>query len=247
MILAGVDGPCVSRLDQAKVKKAVKRELALVVEEHAEQVVASLPSVLQRAVTVAQEPGASCLVTSLPLQRYGLALSKNEFRDAVCLRYMWPLRDLPSRCVCGSLFSVDHSQMCHTGGFINARYDAVRDLLATYMRVALHDVQTEPQLIPLDGEVVLPACANKEHDARADIRARGFWRNMQSAFFDVMVFYTHAPSYISRGLSALCKSFEKEKKRLYEDRVLHVDNSWTVLEKHLEEIPQEQCRFLLEK
>ncbi len=62
MILAGVDGPCVSRLDLAKVKKAVWRELTLVAEEDAEQVIASLPSSLQRAVTVAQEPGASCLV-----------------------------------------------------------------------------------------------------------------------------------------------------------------------------------------
>jgi hypothetical protein len=112
--------------------------------------------------------------------------------------------------------------MCHTGGSIDARHDAVRDLLATYK----HDVQTERQLIPLNGEVVFQASLNRQHDARVDIRARGFWSDQQSAFFDVRVFYPQAPSYVSRGLSALCKSFEKEKKRLYPDQVLHVNNGY---------------------
>jgi hypothetical protein len=104
------------------------------------------------------------------------------------------------------------------------RHDGIRDLLAGEMRDALLDVQLEPPLLPLSGEVILPATANRDSDARADIRARGFWTDQQSAFFDVRVFYPHAPSYLSRSVPALCKTFEQEKKRVYGDRILNVDH-----------------------
>jgi hypothetical protein len=104
------------------------------------------------------------------------------------------------------------------------RHDTIRDILAAEMRDVLRDVAVEPTLTPLSGEVILPASANREPDARADIRARGFWADQQSAYFDIRVFYPHAPSYLSRSLSGLCKSFEAEKKRQYGDRILHVEN-----------------------
>jgi len=113
--------------------------------------------------------------------------------------------------------------MCKTGGFIALRHNNIRDILADAMREVLHDVQTEPPLLPLSGEVLLPQSANRDADARADIRARGFWTEQQCAFFDVRVFYPHAPSYVSRSVSALCRSFEEEKKRAYGDRIRHVD------------------------
>jgi hypothetical protein len=179
---------------------------------------------MQRAVLIAKEKGASAFVGALPLQRYGFDLTKLEFRDAVLMRYMWPLSDLPSMCVCGSPFSIEHSQMCHTGGFINMRHDSIRDILAEEMRTVLRDVETEPPLLRLSGEVIHPGSANMDPDARADIRARGFWTDQQSAFFDIRVFYPHAPSYQSKSLSSLCKAFEGEKKRAYSDRILQVEH-----------------------
>jgi len=110
------------------------------------------------------------------------------------------------------------------GGFINMRHDSIRDILASQMREVLRDVQTEPPLVPLSGEGILPASANREIDARADIRARGFWTDQRNAFFDVRDFYPHAPSYLSRSLSGLCRTFELEKKIQYSDRILHVDH-----------------------
>jgi hypothetical protein len=119
---------------------------------------------------------------------------------------------------------MEHSQICHTGGFINMRHDQIKTLLYNEMSEVFRDVQVEPSLTPLSGEVILPASANREPDARSDIRARGFWTEQQSAFFDVRVFYPHAPSYLSRSLSGLCKSFEQEKKRKYSDRILQIDH-----------------------
>jgi hypothetical protein len=209
---------------QRLMKKTIKQEMENENKLHADQVVNLLPAAMQRAVYIAQEKGASCIATALPLKQHGFALTKTEFRDAVLMRYMWPLPNLPSKCVCGSLFSMEHSQMCHTGGFINMRHDAVRDILAKTMKEVLRDVQCEPPLIPLSGEIILPTRANRDNDARADIRARGFWADQQSAFFDIRVFYPHAPSYQSRSLSSLSKSFEKEKKTLYGDRIQQVEH-----------------------
>jgi hypothetical protein len=214
----------INQRTQHSLKKAIRKEMEDEDKEFADHVVSLLPTDMQRAVQIAQEKGASSFITALPLKQHGFALSKMEFRDAILMRYMWPLPNLPSQCVCGSSFSMEHSQMCHTGGFINMRHDAVRDILASAMNEVLRDVQCEPPLIPLSGENILPARANRDPDARADIRARGFWADQQCAFFDIRVFYPHAPSYQSRSLSSLCKSFENEKKSLYGDRVQQIDH-----------------------
>ena len=69
----------------------------------------------------------------------------------------------------------------------------------------------------------MPRGANVSENARADIRARGFWSRMQNAFFDIRVFYPHALSYLQRPPPKLYSTFEQEKKREYNERVLHVD------------------------
>jgi hypothetical protein len=173
---------------------------------------------------IAQQKGASSFVTTLPLQKYGFALSKSEFRDHILMRYQWPLSQLPSRCPCGADFSIDHSQICHLGGFINMRHDELRNIIAREMSHVLKDVQCEPPLHPLSGEHVLPTSANTEQDARVDIRARGFWTSQQNAYFDVRVTYPHAQSYLSKSLSSLLQSIENTKKRHYADRINQVDH-----------------------
>jgi predicted oxidoreductase len=41
----------------------------------------------------------------------GFNLNKREFKDALKLRYDWPLSDIPSNCVCGVPFNVDHAMI----------------------------------------------------------------------------------------------------------------------------------------
>ena len=63
-----------------------------------------LPDKTQRAVDLACEKGASSWLTVIPLKDMDFDLNKWEFRDAVRLRYDWPIPDNPSVCVCGSMF-----------------------------------------------------------------------------------------------------------------------------------------------
>jgi hypothetical protein len=178
-----------------------------------------------RSLAACQEKGASSLLTTLPLRQYGFALSRSEFTDTLLMRYRLPLSDLPNTCVCGQAFSVDHAQICHLGGFINQRHDGLRNLLADNMREVLHDVETEPRLQPLTQQDAFESpSAILDRDARADIRARGFWSEQMDAFFDVRVYYPNASSYLTRELRNLHGSFENQKKRQYGERIRHVDH-----------------------
>ena len=182
-----------------------------------------LPPDKHRAMVAAQQKGASYLVTTLPLQKHGFALSKTEFRDQLLMRYRWPVHDLPTTCACGSPFNVDHSQICHLGGFVNMRHDEMKFLLATEVKKVLKDVEMEPSLSPLTGENLQPRSAISSDDARSDIRAKSFWCRQQNAFFDIRVFYPHARSYLHRSLPTLFETFEKDKKREYGDRITQVE------------------------
>ena len=87
-----------------------------------------LPDKTQRAVDLACEKGASNWLTVIPLKDMDFDLNKREFRDAVRLRYDWPIPDNPSVCVCGSMFTVDHAMICQRGGLVIQRHNEIRDL-----------------------------------------------------------------------------------------------------------------------
>ncbi|KAG0718607.1 hypothetical protein GWK47_052103 [Chionoecetes opilio] len=53
-----------------------------------------------RKIHIAQETGASKWLTCLPIRAKGFRLNKQEFVDAVALRYGWPVEGLPKTCVC---------------------------------------------------------------------------------------------------------------------------------------------------
>ena len=78
-------------------------------------------------------------------------------------------------CVCGAVLSLDHAATCPTWGYPTLRHNALRDLLADAMGAALPDVRIEPPLLPLEGESLSGASANRRDEARLDICARGSW------------------------------------------------------------------------
>ena len=168
-------------------------------------------------------PGVSNWLTVLPLKEHGYHLSKGDFRDALALRYDWALQDVPLYCACGKEFSVTHAMCCATGGFPTVRHNEVRDMMADLVTEVCSDVAVEPLLAPVTGEVFCAASTNTAPDARADIRARGFWTRAQNAFFDIRVFHPDAESYRNRGIDQLLLQHESRKKLEYAERIVHVD------------------------
>ena len=149
------------------------------------------------------------------------------------------------------------SYSCPHGAFpIN-----VHDLTAKLLSEVCHDVQTEPHLQPLTGEILRYKTAMHEDDARVDIRAAGwFWDcHHHCSFFYVRVFNAFAESNQSTSLAATFRRHEGEKCRAYEEHVREVERgsftplvfsslggigkAATVMYRHLANLLSDNCKW----
>ena len=74
-----------------------------------------------------------------------------------------------------SHYSVEHALNCKKGGFISNRHNEVRRITADLLKEVCIDVEEEPLLQEITGEVFKARTAKVEKDAWLDISARGFW------------------------------------------------------------------------
>ena len=209
---------------QQQVKRRMRNQRQQEQQAEAESVIDQLPSAQRECALVAQEKGVSSWLAAIPLDRAGFSLHKGAFRDALALRYNWPMQHLPQKCTCGEEFNVGHALVCRHGGFQIHRHNRVRDLVASLLTEVCPSVTTEPELQPLSGERLGPS-ANKDDKARLDVRASDFWgMNYQDAFFDIRVFYPFAPSYHYSKLSAVYRQHENKKRAEYGRRVREIEH-----------------------
>ena len=134
----------------------------------------NLPTKLQKALTICSEKGASSWLSALPISEHGFALHRGAFRDALCLRYGWQPVHLPSHCVRGHHFTIEHALSCSRGGFPSIRHNEIRNITADLLSEVCHSVGTELSLQPVTGEQFEHRTANREDGARLDIVAQSF-------------------------------------------------------------------------
>ena len=128
---------------------------------------------------LATEKGASSWLTSLPLKEFGYVLNKQQFCDAIAIRYNLTLKDCPKVCACGQKYSVNHALICKLGGYTSMRHNWLRDTIGKIMKsVKCKDVQIEPWLLPVDGQH-LPSGTELGDQARLDISARSVWNVLE--------------------------------------------------------------------
>jgi hypothetical protein len=180
----------------------------------------------KRCVEIACEKGASNWLSVLPLKRQGFTLNRSQFMDAINLRYYRELRGLPTTCACNQTFTITHALNCKRGGFVHMRHDNIRDFLIGLLQIVQTDVQKEPPLQPLNQntEEIPTEIGNSADEARLDIRAKGFWRAGQDAYFDTRVTNPLAASAMKMSLTTIYGRHEKEKKRAYNHRVMTVEH-----------------------
>ena len=203
-----------------QIDEASEKIQALKLENLLTQVTEEMKSAMKNTV----EKGASSWVTATPLFDHGTVLHKGDFVDAVYMRYGWTLPDMPTKCKCEAAYSLQHALDCKLGGFRTIMHNEIRDVIAQVMRDAGHVVETEPALQKLSGEGFEYKSANKEDDARSDIKATGFWRNMRQAYFDVKVVSPFARSYVHLTQASILNSAEKTKMREYKARIHEVEH-----------------------
>ena len=101
--------------------------------------------------------------------------------------------------------------ICHKGGIPTLHHNEVRDLTAELLAETASGVSTGPRLQPLHDEVFQLRLANREDEARLDVRASNFWWKGQEALFNFRVLYPIAPSYRQRtsSLSTECTNWKR--------------------------------------
>ncbi len=232
-----ITGPLVNKIinqerdlgDCHSLQHQIKRELKLTQNQRQKELAAEIQNnlsiSLQRSVELSKEKGASTWLTTLPINEHGFTLHKAAFRDALSLRYGWPLQSTPSHCTCGHTFSIEHALTCKTGGFPAVRHNEVRDITASMLTEVCHGVTIEPHLQPLSGEPMTYRSAITEDGARLDVAMYGFWGGrFEKAFVDVRVFNPSAQSSLLSSLSATNRKHEQEKRRHYDQRVRDVEH-----------------------
>ena len=185
---------------------------------------ATIPEYMKRCVEQARDDGASSWLNALPLKDQKLDLNKEQFTDALNLRYNQRLRNLPTHCPCGEPFNVQHALNCKKGGFIAQRHDNLRDLFTCLLSRVCKNVEAEPHLLPLTGETLTNRTGNISDEARLDVKAGGFWQRNQTAFFDIRVTHVNSSSQAQKSTQQVFKSHEDSKKREYLERVLNIEH-----------------------
>ena len=171
-----------------------------------------------------QECGSSNWLSTLPIKEFGYDLNKEQFWDALRIRYNWELPRMPVFCACGNKFNLSHAMSCKKGGLVSLRHNEIRNITAQFLGEVCPDVRQEPPLISLDSENFSERTAVKGDEARLDISALGFWVTGQRVFCDVRVFDLNAQRYRDTEIKKCYKKNEDEKKKKYNERVLQVEN-----------------------
>ena len=176
---------------------------------------------LERILELGQQKGSGAWLSALPIQSLGYTLNKQEFRDSVCLRYGWNIPNTPSFCQCGKENNIDHTLSCKKGGYVGMRHNRVRDLEAALMKEVCHNVQIEPELLPIEGDG--PRRGNTAEKARLDVAGVGVWGAYEKTFLDIRIMHPNCPTYANKSIEDVYKVHEKEKKNKYNERVLQIE------------------------
>ena len=122
-------------------------------------------------------------LTALPIQEQGFICKNKNFK----MHYDWGMGEklsrVPSHCICGALFSMDHAMICHHDGLTFIHHNELGNLTASWLHEVYHDMACEPPLQLLTGEALVPESANCRDDARVAIHARDFWGRCQGPFY----------------------------------------------------------------
>ena len=208
--------------DEVKTARAEVHKQNTNLEKQREEIIMSTTSgSTKKAVDKAKEKGASSWLSTLPLDDQGFTLNKGEFRDALAIRYNKDLRSLPTKCPCGQSFNLNHALNCKRGGLVIIRHNNICDFEANLLRQVCNDVETEPPLQPLEGENIAGLTGD---EARPDVRARGFWRHGQNAYFDIRVTNANSDSQANMTAAKVYAKHEAEKKRNYNQRIMQIEH-----------------------
>ena len=170
-------------------------------------------------------PGANCWINCLPVKwKPNLILPKNEFRDALLLRFNKMPENIPMICPalsCHEPFSLTHIDICSKGGVIHRRHDYIKFIIGMHAEKAFgtNSVEIEPMIRYLDDEANDIVAGNLNRNARADLAIRDFEGMHQTSYFDVSIVSPICDTNLQNTVLKTIANAEKKKNDLYNDRI----------------------------
>ena len=79
---------------------------------------------------------------------------------------------------------------------MGTRHNRVRDLEAALIKEVCHNVQTEPELLPIEGET--SRSGNIAEKARLDVAEVGVWGAYERTFLDIRITHPNCPSHVNK-------------------------------------------------
>ena len=128
----------------SKIKLEIRKERRVRVEEQLNDIRSRMDEIQLRVNEENQQTRSYNWLTTLPLAEFNYNLNKEQFWDALRLRYNWNIPRTPTECACGNKFTVQHALSCEKGGFITLRHNEVDEVCK--------DARKEPLLTKLTGE-----------------------------------------------------------------------------------------------
>ncbi len=207
-----------------QAKSRIKQENKAFNEEKRQAILESCSAETKRSLKLLEPKGTSSWLTTTPSRDFDFYLNRDEFRDAISLRYDWPILNMAKNCECGTTNNIDHALICKLGGFTIMRHNAIRDLEAELLSTVCKDVTIEPPLIETTAEKI-EIRGNVEDSARLDVSCRSFWAPLQKSMFDVRVTHPNAPSYRNKPIEKILEEHENQKKSAYQERVQNIEHA----------------------
>ena len=161
-------------------------------------------------MALAREKGFGSWLTALPIKSLGYTLNKRDFQDSICLRYDWRIPNTPSYCLFGVKNDINHALSGKNGGYVMMRHNCIRDLEAEIMQEVCSDVRIEPELMPIDNNLMRNG-SNSEN-ARLDVSGIGVRGPFERTFLDIKVMHPNAPSYVDKSIDQ-CILLTKKKRK----------------------------------
>ena len=173
-------------------------------------------------------------LSTIPSNLNGNFLGKQEWEDAIRMRYGLTPLNLPEFCDgCGKKFTFDHAMNCKHGGVIHRRHDALKYELMNIAAMATREsaVGAEPLINP-GSLTALRSNSDSNNDTvssedRGDIIVRSLWGNQHDGIIDVRLTNTDAPGYGNRDPMKVLQSAAKSKKTKYLDACFQQRRSFT--------------------
>ena len=103
-----------------EIKSKISKERFITQENWLKEILPNLSDQMKQKLTMAQETGALNWLSALPIRAKGFSLKKQEFTDALALRYSWIVKGHPEVCAYRENFDERHAMSCQKVGFISS-------------------------------------------------------------------------------------------------------------------------------